>query len=128
MMRQLFGLTVCALVLGSIGCTTSTISNLTPSRQPRNANGLYSFEVAFATRQQSLRKETLRPQVVIGLDTYPMRPTSLVQNRWETLVPIPADKEKVYYRIKFDYDYNSVPIRRGNSKLSPPYELQIVDQ
>ncbi len=108
-----------------VGC--STITNLTPSRQPRNATGLYPIETAWESRQQSIRQETIRPSVLVGLDSYPMRPTANIKNRWETLVPIPADKDYLIYKFKFDYEYNAIPRPMPDSKLSHEYRLQIVD-
>ena len=108
------------------GC--SSITNLTPQQQTRNATGLYPVEVALASRQQTLRWETIQPYVVVGVDFYPMRPTSLMKNRWETLVPVPATTNVVYYKFKFDYQYNSIPHRRPDSKLSSEFRLTILDK
>ena len=106
-------------------CSCASFTNLTPSKLARNSNGLYPFEVAWQSRQQSLRKESIQVWVLIGLDTYPMQPTQIVKNRWETLVPIPASKGSVSYRYKLDYEYNSIPIPQKESVLSPPYQLEI---
>jgi hypothetical protein len=125
MMIRSFLALLAVLVLGS-GCST-TITNLTPSRMTRNANGLYPFEVALDSNQQSLRKETIQPYVLIGLDSYPMQPTPMLNNRWETLIEIPAGRQFLEYRYKFDYQYNSFHQPRSSSKLSPPYQLQLVD-
>jgi hypothetical protein len=115
------------LVLSS-GCATSTITNLTPSTHVRNANGLYSFEVALDSRQQSMRKETLKPYVMIGVDLFPMQPAPVLKNRWETLIPIAPDQKFVHYRYKFDFQYLTIPQRRPSSLLSAPYRLEIIDQ
>lgn len=114
------------LTLLLTGCTT-TITNLTPSQANRNANNLYPFEVTLDTTQQSLRKDSIKPYVLIGLESYPMEPTPHLNNRWEALIPIPANKDVISYRYKFDYDYNAIPQKRSGSKLSSPYQLQIVD-
>jgi hypothetical protein len=115
-----------ALLLLS-GCAT-TITNLTPSKQTRHPNGLYLFEVALDSNQQTLRKETIKPYVIIGFDSYAMVPAPVLKNRWETLVPVPPDKKYVNYQYKFDYDYNSFPRRGNSSKRSSPYQLEIVDK
>lgn len=118
------------LLLSSLllsGCTT-TITNLTPSTQKRNPQGLYPFEVVFDTLQHSVRKESLQPFVIIGDQTYPMQPTPRVDNRWETLVPITANKEYVNYRFKFNYLYNCIPAPKPGSKLSTPYQLHVLDK
>lgn len=107
------------------GCTTSSVTNLTPGRQGRNDNHLYNFQVEWHSNQQSLRKESLTPFVVIGMDTYPMQPTPMMPNRWEAHIPIPPTNAIVNYRYKFEYEYFSVPARRKDSRLSPPYQLEI---
>lgn len=119
-----------ALLLSSLlwtGCTT-TITNLTPTTHKRNANGLYPFEVALDTREHSIRRDTLQPSVVIGDHLYPMQQTLMLKNRWETLVPVPANQEYVNYRFKFDYQSRSIPEPKPGSKMSRPFQLQILDK
>jgi hypothetical protein len=118
------------LLLSSLflaGCTTA-VTNLTPSTQKRNPGALYPFEVALDTRQHCLRRETLRPYVLIGTQIYPMQPTLLMSNRWETIAPISPDKEYVSYRFKFDYKSRAFGAPKPGSKLSPPYQLQILEK
>lgn len=110
------------------GCTPPTITNLTPAQLPRNSDGLYPFEVAWRSRQRSIRDETMRVNVVIGDKDYPMRPVPLVNDRWETLVPVPPTQGIVHYRYKFDYEFSTIPRSRPNSALSSPHNLQIIDR
>src|SRR6185295_10608009 len=111
MMKRFLLLLLAPLLL--TGCAT-TFTNLTPKQQVRNANNLYPVEVAFTTRQQSLRWETIRPFVNIGSDFYPMRQTLRMSDRWEALVPVPADKNSVQYRYKFDFKYNAMGLPPQN--------------
>jgi len=111
-----------------VGCATTSITNLTPSRLPRKDNGQYAFAVEWNSRQQSLVKDSIKPYVVIGLDQYPMQRTPMLTNRWETLVPVPADKAIVTYRYKFDYEYRGFPTHELDSKLSKYYQLFILDK
>jgi len=106
------------------GCATH-LTNLTPQQQIRNANNLYPVEVALATRQQTLRWESIRPQIVVGTEFYPMRATLLMTNRWEGLVPVPPGTSSINYRYKFDYDYNAMGKPKSNSRLSSEYTLRI---
>ena len=109
------------------GCS-STITNLTPRDQVRNANGLYPFEMAWDSNQQSIRKDSIHPTVVIGFDSYPMRPAPVLKDRWETLVPIPGTNQFINYRFKVEYEYNAIPVPRKSSRLSTPYQLRVVDK
>ena len=127
-MRKCFTLFLLAcLILLAAGCA-STITNLTPSHQPRNASGMYPIEAAWDTRQQSVRAHTIKPYVLVDFESYPMRPTLGISNRWETVVPVPADQKSINYHFKFDYEYNAMGKPEKGSKLSPGYKLDILDK
>ena len=99
-----------------------------PSTLPRNANNIYPFEVSFDTTQQSIREESVQPSVLVGAASYPMKPTPMLKGRWEAYVPVPAKTNFVYYRYKFDYLYDRIPEPGRGSRLSPTYQLEIVDE
>ena len=120
-------LPVLSLSLLLTGCN-ATLTNLTPQQQVRNANNLYPVEVAMVSRQQTLRWESIRPQIMVGTEYYPMRPTLLMTNRWEGLVPVPAGRKLVHYRYKFDFHYSAMGSPKADSALSPEYTLRIVDK
>jgi hypothetical protein len=131
MVNKLLPFAFLTLALGIAGCATTqtTVTSLTPKREYRNNTGLYQLEAALNSRQQTLRWDSVKASVMIGSETYPMRMTSLMTNRWETLVPIPPGTTILTYRYKFDFNYNafgSPP--KADSKLSPVYKLQIMDQ
>jgi len=109
------------------GCAT-TFTNLTPLHQERNANNLYPVEVALASRQQTLRWDSIKPQIVVGTEFYPMRQTKLMSNRWEGLVPVPSGTNIVHFRYKFDYEYNAMGNPKSDSSLSQEYTLRVVDK
>jgi hypothetical protein len=117
---------VFALVLA--GCATSRITNLTTTRQPRNASGVYPVEFAWDSQQQTLIPGSLKPYVVIGFDFYPMRPALGISNRWETVIPVAADKNSVIYHFKVDYEFRTFGKPEKSSRLSGEYRLDIVDK
>jgi hypothetical protein len=114
-----------ALVLLLVSCASSLITNLTPSTLPRNPSGQYLIEMKMDTSQQTLRPQSITPFVLVGFESYPMRPTLKMTNRWEALVPVPADKDAVLYHFKVDYDYNRFGKPGKESKLSSEYKLSI---
>ena len=124
MLKKLLSLSVLPLLLA--GCT-ATFTNLTPKQQLRNANGLYPVEVAFNSRQQSLRWDSIHPQIIVGSEVYPMKPTLVISNRWEGLVPVPAGVNAVKYRYKFDYLQNEFGPPSQNSASSQNYVLRILE-
>ena len=109
------------------GCAT-TFTNLTPQHQERNANNLYPVEVALDSRQQTLRWDSIHPQIVVGTEFYSMRPTKMMANRWEGLVPVPAGTNLIHYRYKFDFSYNAMGQPKSDSALSGEYTLRIFDK
>jgi len=118
-------LAVGVLALAFAGCTSTSIVNLTPKQQARNADGLYLVEAEWQSNQRSVRYDTLTPKVVIGTNQYPMRQTQLLTNRWEALVPASKDQKAINYHYKFDFQYTTVPTRLNDSKVSAPYQLLI---
>ena len=109
------------------GCTT-TITNLTASTQKRSPNGLYPVEVEFDNHEQRIKEDTLQPYVLVGAQTFPMQHTLMLKNRWEAVVPVPGNVEYVNYRFKFNYDTRSVGKPVPGSKLSGPFQFQILDK
>jgi hypothetical protein len=65
--------------------------------------------------------------VVVGSETYAMRPTPLMTNRFEGEVPISRERNVIQYRYKVDYDCNGFGNAKSNSVLSPQYTLKITE-
>ena len=125
-MKKLLPLLLLPLLLA--GCAT-TFTNLSSTQQVRNANNLYTVEVALNTRQQTFRWDSIRPFVNVGDELYEMRPTKLLTNRWEAIVPVPASQGALHYRYKFDFKYNVMgKPPQNDSATSPEYILRIVDK
>jgi hypothetical protein len=108
------------------GCT-ATFTNLTPTTQVRNKDNLYPVEVAFNTRQQSLRWDAVHPRIQVGDKYYDMRPTLMMTNRFEGAIPVPPSTDAVRYRYKFDFKYNDFGAPMADSAISPEYTLRITE-
>ena len=111
------------------GCTTGQFTRLTPNQQPRNADNLYPVEVAFDSKQQALRWESIKPFVIVDGQPTPLRQVPMVPNRWEGLISVPPGVGSVNYKFKFDYLYNTFGHEpQPNSEASRTYTLKVVDQ
>jgi hypothetical protein len=108
-----------------VGCVQTTITNLTPHRMPRNNTGFYPVEMIWESNQAALRRETVKPAVMVGTNAYPMKRTQLLTNRWETLVPIGKQANVLRYRIKVNWQFNAIPVPQPNSQLSREFLLQV---
>ena len=125
MLKRILPLLLVPLLLS--GCA-ATLTNLTPRQQNRNDNNLYPVEVAMSSRQQSLRWDSIQPQIIVGSQSYPMRPTPLMTNRWEGLIPVPDDQDVVHYHYKLDFKNNAFGAPRPDSATSREYTLHIIGQ
>ena len=114
------------VLLTLLGCAT-TGTNLSAQRQLRNANNLYPVEAIFDSRQQALRWDSVEATVIVGKESYPMRRTHMMRNRWEGLIPVPAGVNSTDYHYKFDFLYNDFGGPKKGSASSKTYTLQIVD-
>ncbi len=122
MFKRIFPALLLPLIVA--GCATS-FTNLTPSQQTRSTNNLYSVEVEFVSSQQTLRWDSMRPQILVGSRSYEMRSTPLMNNRWEGQISVPPSTGSVTYRYRFDYDYNAFGKPKADVVLSPEYTLRI---
>ncbi|HMJ90971.1 MAG TPA: hypothetical protein VK530_14205 [Candidatus Acidoferrum sp.] len=123
-----FALLAALLAVFVAGCGTSRVTNLTTTRHPRNATGMYPVEFQWDSTQQTQIPGTVKPYVVVGYDFYPMRPSLGISNRWETVVPLGPDKTSLIYHFKIEYEYRTFGKPQKSSKLSPSYKLEITEK
>ena len=116
-------------VLLLAGCTTGQFTRLTPTQQLANAEHLYPVEVAFDSRQQALRWDSIKAYVVVNGQAMPLRRVPLVRNRWEGVISVPPGVASVTYKFKFDYLYNALGKQpQPNSESSRTYVLKVLNQ
>ena len=125
MLKKLLPILCLPLLLA--GCATPlVVTNLTPLQQIRTTNNLYTVEAAVASEQQTLRWQTIRPQIIVGNETYKMYPTMLMNNRWEGVLPVAPGTSVVRYHYRFDFEYNAWGNPKTDSVLTPEYTLRIL--
>ena len=116
-----------ALMVVGTGCKTAAITNLTPSQVPRDPNGEYRFEVAWERIQQNVRPQSVKPNLVVGMQEYPMTESPVATNRWEANVILPAGTDHVTYFYKFNYEYAGfLDVKKSNTR-SQEYRLKILE-
>jgi len=121
-MKKIFSLLMLSVLL--TGCTS--ITNLTPSHYPRDPSGNYRVEAQWYSNRQAVREDSFKPLVIVdGVKSVPMQPVPLVTDRWEAFIQVPADKDVVLYRYKFDFLDNTIGGPKPNSMMSRDYELHI---
>lgn len=125
MLKKILSLAVLAILL--TGCK-ATFTNLTPKQQVRNENGLYPVEVAMDTRQGTMRWDSIDAKIMVGTNSYLMRQTVMMPNRWEGLVPVSDYTNEVFYRYRMDFLYNDFGGPKPDSILSEQYRLLVLDE
>ena len=65
--------------------------------------------------------------VIVGFESYKMQPTLRMKNRWEAMVPVPAEVNSINYHFKVDYEVNEMGKVSQVSKLSRIYTLEIIE-
>ena len=126
-MNRLLVAALAVLLFVPAGCMTRRITNMTPRQATRTPDGLYRFEARWDSNQRAIREDSFTPHVVVGTEFHPMQRTLLTTNRWEAWVPIPAERKFVNYQFKFDYQYNSIPRPRPDSRTSSTYQLEVIE-
>ncbi len=110
------------------GCSTpmivTNISTLTPLR---STNNLYTVEIAVASNQQTLRWDSIHPQIVVGSRSYPMLPTQRMGDRWEGQVPVPPGTSSLHYHYRIDFKYNSWGPPKDDSVTTQDYTLRVLE-
>jgi hypothetical protein len=51
-----------------------------------------------------------------------------MKNRWEGLVPVPPGTNIVYYRYRFDFQYNDFGGPKQDNMMSDTYRLLILEE
>jgi hypothetical protein len=123
-MKKLF----CLLLLPVLLAGCSSITNLTPSQYHRDPSGFYRVEAAWTSRRSAIIPDSFQPLVVIGFNTYPMRPVPIVEDRWEAFIPVPVDTNSVLYRYKFDFKVDAIGKPHWDSLMSSEYSLKVTDK
>jgi hypothetical protein len=106
------------------GCST-TITNLTPSQLPRADSALYPLDAHWELPRKEILEDSIQPYAVVEMEQYLMKRTPHVEDRWETVIPIPPEKNYIDYYFKIDYNYHGFGVIKHNSVASDPYSLKI---
>ena len=123
MTKTLLALVLLASML--TGCVTHTVTNLTVTEQPRSPNNMYRIEYQWDSTQQTERRGSVKPVVMVGFEEYEMKPVMKMHNRWEAWVPVPPGKNEITYQFKIAYQYTGFGKIETASTKSKEYTLTI---
>jgi hypothetical protein len=96
-----------AAVLLLAGCDVKII-NRTPATFSENPSGVYTITAEVQVKSGVVKKETLKPSIVIDGQIFPMTKSDLAPNMWEYDYKLPAGRSegKYYFIATFDTSAN----------------------
>lgn len=85
------------------GCATVSLTNLTPSSLPENPSEIYTFTLRVVARSNTVVTASISPHVVVGGQSYDMKPSGLGQGFYEYDYALPAGATQLAYYFLVDY-------------------------
>jgi hypothetical protein len=100
--KILLGLGVAGMALLS-GCTTVTLTNLTPSSMPENPSEIYTFTLRVVPRSSAIDSASITPHIVLDGQSFDMKKSPLGEGLYEFDYQLPAGRDKMAYYYLVDY-------------------------
>jgi hypothetical protein len=85
------------------GCSTLSVTNLTPSDLQENPSEIYTFTVRATPNTHAVMAGSVQPRIVIDGQSYAMKPSSLGDNLYEFDYQLPPGRQEVAYYYLVDY-------------------------
>src|SRR5580704_3321137 len=75
------GASLALILLG--GCTTMSLTNLTPSTLPANPSGIYTFTLRVTPKATTVVQDSIAPHIVVGAENHDMTKSSSIPGIYE---------------------------------------------
>jgi hypothetical protein len=85
------------------GCTTVTLTNLTPSSLPQNPSEIYTFTLRVAPRTTAVDAASIAPHIVLDGQSFDMKKSSLGDGLYDFDYQLPAGRDRMAYYYLVDY-------------------------
>ncbi|HXN35501.1 MAG TPA: cell surface protein [Opitutaceae bacterium] len=85
------------------GCTTVTLTNLTPSSLPENPSGIYTFTLRVIPKSNAVSEASIAPHVVVGAESHDMARSAVSPQIYEFDYKLPAFQNDIGYYYVVDY-------------------------
>ncbi|MGH7996433.1 MAG: IPT/TIG domain-containing protein [Opitutaceae bacterium] len=85
------------------GCSTLTLTNLTPASLQENPSEIYTFTLRATPRHDAVVAGSVAPRIVVDGQSYPMKPSALGPNVYEFDYQLPPGRQEVAYYFLVDY-------------------------
>jgi hypothetical protein len=95
------GAALAAVLLG--GCATMSLTNLTPSSQPENPSGIYTFTLRVTPKSSSVVPDTIAPHIVVGGESHDMQKNATIPGIYEFDYKLPPGQDSIGYYFLVSY-------------------------
>ncbi len=95
------------------GCTSVSLTNLTPSSLPENPSQIYTFTLRVHPAGNAISPGSIAPHIVVDGQNFPMKPSPLGEGIYEFDYQLPPGRDTVAYYYLVDYNVE------GNGTLTP---------
>jgi hypothetical protein len=110
--KILLGLGTAGLALLT-GCTTVTLTNLTPTSLPENPSEIYTFTLRVVPRSNAIDSSSIIPHIVLDGQSFDMKRSSLGDGLYDFDYQLPAGRDRMAYYYLVDYT------AQGNGMSTP---------
>jgi len=110
------------------GCTTVTLTNLTPSSLPENPSGIYTFTLRVVPRSTAVSEASITPHVVVGAESHDMVKSDISPQIFEFDYKLPAFQSDIGYYYVVDYTAQNSATMNPNQAYTPLQHATIVSR
>jgi hypothetical protein len=109
--RQFIPATGAALALILLGgCSTMSLTNLTPSTLPSNPSGIYTFTLRVTPKSTLVIPDSVAPHIVVGAESHDMVKDGTVPGIYEFDYRLPTGQDNIgyYFLVNYETEGNGV--------------------
>ncbi len=92
------------------GCTTMSLTNLTPSSLPENPSGIYTFTLRVTPKSSTVVPDSIAPHIVVGAERHDMKKSDSVPGIYEFDYKLPTGQDSIgyYYLVNYSTEGNGM--------------------
>jgi hypothetical protein len=95
------GAALALILLG--GCTTMSLTNLTPSTLPANPSGIYTFTLRVTPKSSVVVEDSVAPHIVVGAESHEMTKSDTIPGIYEFDYRLPSGQDNIGYYFLVSY-------------------------
>jgi hypothetical protein len=85
------------------GCSTMSLTNLTPSSLPENPSEIYTFTLRVIPKNDTVVRESISPHIIVDGQTHDMKPSAIAPMIYDFDYQLPPARTEIAYYYLVDY-------------------------